>query len=394
MSSSVTTMPTVSASPVQKPILPYRVRVVRTQAEFDSLSTEWDDFLQASGIHNLCMTHGWLSLWLKHFGSGSTPLIIIVQDSAGAWVGLAPLQISRSRKGLAHRLLRAVQWIGTAPTVFDWMQFIIRPDADETTVLSAIAQGLQREKWDLLDLQFSLNKAQLESLRQAFPSNLKAEISITSQIPYLSLPDSVEEYEPTRRKKTRLEVNRHNNRFAKEFGEPPELVFLPAGEASDAILTRFFSGHIKYWAEKGQKSDFLRYPRLYDFYKDMLAYADSQTQPDAPRLLLSILSLNEYQLSYHLGFWQGNSYLSHLTNYNQGFKGYSPGTIHMDKLIFASLERGGIEFEFGRGDEPYKKMWTQSKKPLWQLRVFRSPWASMLWSMDIRLKKLLKKGVS
>ena len=64
----------------------------------------------------------------------------------------------------------------------------------------------------------------------------------------------------------------------------------------------------------------------------------------------------------------------------------------MDRLVFEALARGGSEFEFGRGDEPYKKMWTQTKKSLWQMRIFRNPLSAALWQVDILLKKLLKKG--
>ena len=188
-------------------------------------------------------------------------------------------------------------------------------------------------------------------------------------------------------------MNRHSNRFAKEFGAPPILEFQPATEATEAILTRFFSGHIKYWSDRGQKSDFQRYPGLQHFYKDMLDYSANHATEDEPKLQFSVLKMDEYQLSYHLGFWQGDGYLCHLTNFNQGFKGYSPGTIHMDRLIFETLHRSGRLFEFGRGDEPYKRLWAKDSYPLWNLRGFRNPVAELLWQADITLKQLMRKPV-
>lgn len=370
---------------------PYRVRVIRSQSEFAPLRREWDDFLRQAGIANLCMTHGWLRLWMNHFPPRKLA-ILVVQDANGQWVGLAPLQIKPSRNGLTHRLLQSVEWIGTNPTVFDWMQFAVHPNADEQAVMTAMGRALGRERWDLLDLRFCLNRAQLKWLADALPVGNRHAVGEAGVIPYVSLPATVEEYEPMRRKKTRLEVNRHSNRFAKEFGAPPALTFLPSGEASEAILTRFFAGHIKYWADRGEKSDFQRFPALFGFYKEMLAYSHLECLPEEPRLLFSIMTVADYQLSYHLGFWQGDRYLSHITNYNPGFRSYSPGTIHMDRLIFATLDMGGAEFEFGRGDEPYKGMWTKTKKALWQLRIFRNPLAAAIWQVDIQLKKLLGKG--
>jgi len=355
------------------------------------MRTEWDGFIKRCGLQNLAMSHGWLNLWLSHFPPKKL-FIVIVQDANGEWLGVAPLQIKPSRNGLTHRLLQAVEWIGTNPTVFDWMQFMIHPVADERTIVNTIADALQQEQWDLLELKFCLNHQQLEWLVAALPGDNSNSMTETNAIPYVELPATVEAYEANRRKKTRLEVNRHTNRFIREFDAPPTLTFVSSSEATDATLTRFFAGHIKYWAERGQKSDFQRFPDLFEFYKDMLAYSDTQAGPDDPKLLLSVMTIQDYQLSYHLGFWQGDSYLSHLTSYNQGFKGYSPGTIHMDRLIFETLERGGSLFEFGRGDEPYKTMWTKIKKPLFQIRIFRNPISAALWQVDILLKKLLKKG--
>jgi CelD/BcsL family acetyltransferase involved in cellulose biosynthesis len=369
---------------------PYQAIVLNSQADFDAVATQWDGFMQEAEMQNLCMTHAWLSTWLRHF-SVEKIHIVIIQDTQGHWMGVAPLKISRSRNGLSHRLLRHVQFIGTNPTVFDWMKIAIHPQADENSVLKAVSESLRGERWDLLDLQFLPDQAQAEALCRFLNQPMDTAIRESMSMPYLELPATEADYEKQRRKKTRLEVNRHKNRFEKEFGQPPFLEFQPATEATDAILSRFFSGHIKYWSERGHKSDFSRFPKLFNFYKDLLTHAETLTDPSQPKLMFSVLKVAEHQLSYHLGFWQGDGYLSHITSFNQGFRGYSPGTIHMDALVFASIGMGGKIFDFGRGDEPYKKMWTQTKKPLWNLRIFRNPVSKAIWQVDIRLKKLLGK---
>lgn len=372
--------------------LPYQAMVISSLERFDAMKEVWDDFLVQAGVQNLCMSHGWLTTWLRYFQPEQL-FILIIKDDDGRWVGAAPLKISRSSHGLSHRLLRHVQFIGTHPTVFDWMKLVILPGADARAVIDVMAHTLRKAKWDVLELMFSLEMESLQQLCQSLGiEQAESPIQETTPIPYLPLPATEADYEQVRRKKTRLEVNRHCNRFTKEFGAPLQLEFQPATEASNAILTRFFAGHVKYWAEKGHKSDFQRFPNLYQFYKDMLYYSQHQASESEPKLLFSVLKMNHYQLSYHLGFWQGNGYLSHITHFNQGFKGYSPGTIHMDKLVFNTIHRGGTEFEFGRGDEPYKKMWTQQKKSLWNLRLFRNPLSKAIWNIDIALKKMTGKA--
>jgi CelD/BcsL family acetyltransferase involved in cellulose biosynthesis len=371
----------------------YRARLITDLPEFEALDEQWDDFLRETGTHNLCLTHAWLTEWLRHFPPEQL-MVIIITDEADRWVGVAPFMIRKSLTGLTHRLLKHVQFIGTHPTVYDWMKIVTHPQASESAILETIAEAMRKTRWDVLDLMFIPDPRQLEllcqKLRMDKPSHAIRE---TMSIPYLPLPATEEEFAKTRRKKTRLEVNRHCNRFEAEFGHPPQLVFQSGVDEVDPNLARFFAGHIQYWAERGQKSDFQRFPNLYGFYKRMLAHAETAHDPTEPKLLFSVLKIADYQLSYHLGFWQGNCYLSHITNFNQSFRSYSPGTIHMDKLVFETIRRGGVEFEMGRGDEPYKKMWAQGKKTLWSLRLFRNPMAKSLWQIDILLKRLMRKPV-
>ncbi|HEY9687865.1 MAG TPA: GNAT family N-acetyltransferase [Coleofasciculaceae cyanobacterium] len=371
----------------------YRAVLISDLSAFEALDGQWDDFLRETGTHNLCLTHAWLSEWLRHFPPEQL-LVIIITDEAGRWVGVAPFMIRKSLTGLTHRLLRHVQFIGTHPTVYDWMKIVTHPQASESAVLDTIAETLRQTHWDVLDLMFMPDPRPLELLGQKLKLGTPSQaIRETMSIPALSLPATEEEFAKTRRKKTRLEVNRHCNRFESEFGNPPQLEFQSGTDETNASLARFFAGHIQYWAERGQKSDFRRFPNLYGFYKRMLAHAKEVHDPAEPKLLFSVLKIADYQLSYHLGFWQGNCYLSHITNFNQSFRSYSPGTIHMDKLVFETIRRRGVEFEMGRGDEPYKKMWAKDKKTLWSLRLFHNPITKSLWQIDILLKRLMRKPV-
>lgn len=365
----------------------YRCRVISDFAAFNALASEWDAFLERAGIHNLCMTHGFLQCWLSHFPPEQL-LVLIVENADGQWVGTAPLKISRASKGVSHRLLWHLQWIGTDPTVYDWMQFAILPGIDERGVIQSMAQAIQHANWDVLDLEFGLERSQLEHLCNALgkPPN-EAVLRQSDVMPFIALPAQQVDYEKMRRKKTRLEVNRHCNALTRDFGSAPELRILASSPETEPVFQDFINRHITYWASRGSKSDFVRYPKLSAFYKTLLSL---ETPPNRPKLHLSILAVGDEILSYHFDFWQGNSYLAHITTYNQDFKKYGPGTVHMDKLIFETLAQGGAEFSFGRGDEPYKKLWTQEKKALWGLRLFRNKIHQTLWELDPCLKRIAR----
>lgn len=373
----------------------YQYRIVTDLDAFRALQPQWDGFLKKAGVQNLCMTHGFLAQWLRHFLPDQI-LVVIVEDADGNWIGLAPFQINRSRTGLSHKFLRHLQWIGTQPTVFDWMQIAVHPKSDETMVIQQIAQALQQAKWDVLDLQFVLVKTQLQILADALNLHSDVEPSICEStcIPYVPLQSTEEEYEKTRRKKTRLEVNRHQNNIKKSFSEPLQLEFKAFTPETKPFLEQFFNRHIQYWAERGSRSDFKRYPVLKEFYQSLLAEAPHAEQNNQAHLVFSVLTLGETALSFHFGFWQGERYLAHITSYNPDFKKHGPGTVHMDKLIFKMLERQSVEFEFGRGDEAYKKLWAEHQKPLWNLCLHRTAWSRALWQVDVWLKKRLGKVTS
>ncbi|WP_303674273.1 GNAT family N-acetyltransferase [Vampirovibrio chlorellavorus] len=395
--SSATPVSKINPAPTSCPVAQpadFRVQVIRSLAEFLPLKKQWDDFLNIAGVENLCLTHAWLTQWLQHFPAQEL-LIIIVQDHRENWLAVAPLKISLGKQGFTCKRLRHLQFIGTQPNVYDWMEIVIASEQNELAVLNTIASVIRDSRWDVLDLLFMRNRAQCEALAQALaPRQVESAIHTETVMPCLPLPDSVKAYETTRRKKTRLEVNRHNNRFEKDRGSRPQLTFHTEPKVSDVLLKAFVDNHKQYWASRGQKSDFVRYPELHSFYRHMLEEAagiDIKSEKNAPRLLLSTLAANDITLSYQLGFWQGSSYLSHLTNFNQNFRSYSPGTLHMDALVFHAVEAGATEFNFGRGDEPYKHLWTREKHPLWNLRLFRHPLAKALWALDHFLKKCLRK---
>lgn len=372
----------------------YRVTVIRDLNGFATVGQTWNRFIQEAGIDNLCLSYGWLKSWLEQFPP-SELLILIVKDPTGRWLGVAPLKISKGKQGLAHKTLRHLQFIGTQPTVYDWVKIVTRPGEDEMAILSAMADTVRQSQWDVLDFHFMFEREQCERFGKLIQPELpENSISQKTCMPLLELPPTAPEYEKTRRKKTRLDVNRHSNRLVRDFDAHPQLKFLTASQIDDSVFTQFVDGHIQYWAARKQKSDFLRFPKLKTFYKNMLIFSESQAEPHEPKLVFSQMQINQRGMSSQLGFWQHRSYLSHITNYNQEFREYGPGTIHMDRLVFDALDKGAKRFDFGRGDEAYKRFWTKEKKPLWNLRLFRNTQSRLLWELDNQIKKLLGKPIS
>ncbi len=371
----------------------YQTHVIRTLAEFNDLEPQWDEFAARCGVHSLCLTHHWMKTWISHFQPDSLS-VIIVTDEAGNWQGVAPFQLNYCKKtGLFQRLLMQVQFIGTHPTLFDSMEMLILPESNGNDVIQEIASTLKKIRWDVLNLLFCASHWQLETLCAALDQSPSPRlIQETMTVPYVNLPDSVETFAKNRRKKTRLEVNRFTNKVVQAFGQAPELIYQEDAAACEPLLNEFIEGHIEYWKERTIKSDFSRYEQLGQFYKAMLKHGETLLDANAPRLQFSTFHFDNQVTSYQLGFLQANAYVSHVTHYSHEHSSYSPGTLHMDALVFDKVNKGVPCFEFGLGDIPYKRFWAEEKRPLWNLRLYRHPVAHLLWSTDTALKKLLKKG--
>ncbi len=149
------------------PVAAYQTTLVQTLADFERLSELWPAFLDRIGEERLSLSFEWLRLWMRFFPSQW--LVILVHDGEGNWMGAAPFKIARGRTGLTNRLMRSVQFIGTDPTVYESMEIVVAPEADDVAVIHAVAGILikHRTRWDILDLQFTSRPEQLSQLVDA-----------------------------------------------------------------------------------------------------------------------------------------------------------------------------------------------------------------------------------
>jgi|GEM_PF-2423029 len=369
----------------------YQIELVESLRDFEALKAQWDDFIQASNIQNLALTHAFLRNWIRRFQPKQLK-IVIVKNQDQQWVAVAPFQINPGQTGYSQRLLKHLQWVGTNPTIADWLSIPMLAGINSSAIVKLIALEMKRWNWDLVDLLFNPNQQELLDLCQILNPNADTAEAIrsTMPIPWIDLPMSEEQFLKTRRSKTRLDLNRFNNRIKTNTGEDAILNYHTA-EASDWQKTRdlfkhFANGHASYWAEKGVKSDFVRYPGLEAFYTDMLL--EAQTTPsDKPFLEFSSLDLQGKPMCYQVSCWQGNHYLSHMTHYEEGYRDYHPGILHMENLLLQTFRRGGTHFDFGRGEQQYKRLWTKTNRPLWNLRLFRNNFSKAIWDVDATLKR-------
>lgn len=371
----------------------YQSRVVTTMAEFEALADEWALLLANADETNINMDYVWLKSWLELFPCQL--FVVLVQNAEGKLVGAAPFKISKSPRGLARKLLRQLQFIGSEPDVYEWMKLVIVPTEDNEAVIREIARQCLAAShlWDTVDLRFCADETQLERLSHYLaPSTFAGDVTTSTAVLYLQLPETIEAYEEASRKRGyKRDLKRVHNHLKRDFPEHSlQLDFIPPSPQAREMMENFCRQHIAYWAGRGSNSDFKRFPNLMEFYLTLHNRFNPAGEAYG-RAQFSILRIGNIPLGYQVVFVQKDSFIGHLVTYNAAYRKYRPGILHFEALIHHAIQSGAHWFEFGRGDESYKTQWTQETRPLWSLLIHKSRWTACLWHLDDILKKLLKK---
>jgi CelD/BcsL family acetyltransferase involved in cellulose biosynthesis len=85
-------------------------------------------------------------------------------------------------------------------------------------------------------------------------------------------------------------------------------------------------------------------------------------------LHMSEVLLDDQPISWHIGFIYKSRYYWYLPVYRSEYSQYSPGKLHLYMCIEEALRKNVIVFDLLKGDEDYKKQWTNKNAALFDLR--------------------------
>lgn len=95
-------------------------------------------------------------------------------------------------------------------------------------------------------------------------------------------------------------------------------------------------------------------------------------------LHLSELKVDDIVVSRHLGFFYGRRFYWYMPVYNAAFQIYSPGKLHLYFCAVDAIGKGGEIFDLLRGDEDYKRQWTENFSELFEVSWRGSSSSSLL----------------
>jgi CelD/BcsL family acetyltransferase involved in cellulose biosynthesis len=310
----------------------------------EALARDWRRITGASPAATLFQSWEWVHTWWAFHGNGGRRLWVLEFRDNGAPVGFAPLFLP------AHASpLRTVRFLGTGGS--DYGDIVALPEY-EAAVAGAFWRflGECRRRWDWADLQqVRPGAVVLRRVPEPWESAVRVARWSGETCPYLPLPADWESFRRGLGKKRRSNLGYYERALGKEF-EVEWRVATPDTLRED--LDAFFELHQRRWNRRWLPGAFAS-RRARAFHETVAARALEHGM-----LRLHTLALDgEIQAALYC-FQCGARCSYYLGGFEPGLGRLSPGTLLTARAIRHAIEvDAAAEFDFLRGDEPYKYAW-------------------------------------
>lgn len=317
--------------------------LITTFNDFKSLAPAWNTLLSESIANLPFLRHEYLRAWWDSRGGGEWEhgeLAIITAERDGALVGIAPLFQTTYQDKPTLLFLGSIE-------ISDYLDFIVR-EADLADFMHGLLDFLASHAtltWAALDLQNlvesspSLPTLQTEALTRAWDFTRET----LQPAPYVILPGDFDEYLAGIKKKQRHEIRRKMRRA--EADEREVTWYIVDDETK---LDKNIEACCHLMSQDPEKQAFLT-----QLMKSQMKAA-IHAAFEAGWLQLAFLEVDGVKAAGYLNFDYGNRIWVYNSGLDMSFSDISPGWVLLGYLLEWANEHGRSEFDFMRGDEPYK----------------------------------------
>lgn len=307
---------------------------------FSDYCQEWNELLADSNANQIFLTCEWLETWWQVYQPGQLYVLILRESEQGRWLGAAPWFILTNEQGE-----RVICFVGCVD-VTDYLDILARRGA-EAEVFSALA-GWLADHADEFDKIHLCNIPQASPALDLLPALAEdrgfSVMTEQSEVcPVAVLPETFIDYVQGLGSKNRHELRRKVRRAA---GVTNWYIVGPQHNL-DAEIARFLDLMA---ASTPSKAEFLDDPHNREFFERIV--------PKLARcgwLQLAFMTVGGEAVAAYLNF----DYLNRIMVYNSGlnpnaYSNLSPGIVLLSNLIEHAIAHHRTQFDFLRGNEPYK----------------------------------------
>ncbi len=281
----------------------------------------------------------WLDSWWTHLGGGDR-FDAELRDGGGRLVGALPLFVWTDDG------VRKLTPVGAGHS--DYCDALLEPGTDAADLWRAVLASAGA--WDELVLPDLRGDSPLLTPP---PAGWTAEDAPGEACPVMALPS--EGPLPSALTKTQRRKVVHDRHRAHRLGGVEERLARP--DEIDAALDALFALHAARWRAAGEPG-VLADPRVQAFHR-----AVAPALAAAGLLRLSLVRHEDAIVAVLYGFAGARRWCSYINGVDMGAPGQSFGTLAFATLIEAAVAAGAREFDFLRGEEPYKFAWGAVSRP-------------------------------
>jgi CelD/BcsL family acetyltransferase involved in cellulose biosynthesis len=356
---------------------PYTIDLISTEKALSALEADWNRLSEAAEQPNAFMTYGWFRAWTRRrtaeYPAGRFVPNVLVLSEGSSVVGIAPLV-----RRISSRIGIRVRRLEFATNHADYNELLL--GTDSTGLTDEVMHFLARttSQWDLIDLRDMRDTGEtIGPIKSALERAglLYAILPENHACPYL--PIDRDDVGSLKRLSghVRRTLRRRRERAAAE-GLRVRIIENPQDEPK--LLE-------KLTALDWQKHIYRSSPAFISNYPEVL---QSLFDSLGPRgwLYVALLELEERPIAFQFGFRCGDKLWDYTKAYDRSFSRFAPGILILPSLLEFGLEHGYREYDFLRGEEEYKKIWSTGSHSRFRLLIWN-------WRSTSRIRKFLYHDV-
>ncbi len=321
------------------------VEIVTDLEGFKALSEDWNRIAFEANL-SIFQTWEWSWHWWRANSRGKKLWLIIARDGQEL-AGVAPLYISSSYYGLP---VKVAAFVGTNGT--DYLDLVVGHKIHDASEIAAALTDelLKYPRWDAADL----HQLPSGSIASGIIGSRAASAGLFfEQVPQdncytLVLPDSWDGYLAALSKKFRWNVQYYARRLSRDY-EPS--IRLSGGEDAAKDMSLFLKLHQKRFISKKKPGAYLS-PKFRKFHTDLAVALAKRGW-----LRLYIMEIDKKPVAALYGFQFGDTFYYYLGGFEPDWGSLSVSTVLIARAIEDSIKDGLRNFNFLRGNEPYKQKW-------------------------------------
>jgi CelD/BcsL family acetyltransferase involved in cellulose biosynthesis len=320
----------------------------------------WQKLLERGTSDPIFGSFLWAKHWWECFGQEKHQLRLITLSLADEVAGLAGLCLTQENWGpLKAKVLVPLGW-----STAEYVDLLLPSDSKKATDL-LFDFLIEAQDWDVLSLKrlpaMSPTRDNIKSA--AAEKKLLVLEELEEVCPFIALNGTFESlmhkhFKSNFRKEIRRNTRRLNSMGHHRFEmvtNPPDL---------DGLLSILVDLEKRSW--KGQRGiGIFNTPAKRHFFHQI-----SQTLAAQGKLAIFLQWLDDRLLSYDFGFITNKRIYLYNAAYDPNFKKYSPGTLSQHELLRWCYDMSLSIFDFLRGGERYKALWTDVATQNINLHIF------------------------